>query len=145
VTLQKLPPPSDPSGELPTQIHDAPPSARHPHSARHAQALYEAQSEPPPSAGPRRAQTVRTSSVRPSGRSSKRPRDRDAEAAREKLLLVAAIMMLLLALGWMWTQLRNDDVPRPVRFPQADAAAFTPLGAVPAASASALRRKPPPH
>jgi serine/threonine-protein kinase len=38
----------------------------------------------------------------------------EVEARREKLALVGALMLLALALGWMWTQLNNQDRPTPI-------------------------------
>ena len=80
------------------------------------------------------APTARRSSVRPgpSTRPPRNEREREIEARREKLALVGALMLLALALGWMWTQLRND-VPIPIHQPIIDAGTSPAMGIVDAA------------
>jgi serine/threonine-protein kinase len=72
------------SGDLPTQVHTS------------------------------RRPRVSTPPLPPPPATARRNTRAEVEARREKLALVGALMLLALALGWMWTQLSNQDRPTPI-------------------------------
>ena len=68
---------------------------------------------PPPSGDlPTQVQTTRNAPTMQATSRARRNTRTENEATREKLTLVGALMLLALALGWMWTQLTNQDKPR---------------------------------
>ena len=87
-------PQPEPSGDLPTQIH----------TSRHA----------PSGDLPTQIHTSRHAPTMQVARATHRNTRAEIEARREKLALVGALMLLALALGWMWTQLNNAPNARPI-------------------------------
>ena len=94
--------PSQISGDLPTQIH----TGRHTAHPRHVPTVVPALAMPP---------------IPPTTRVRRNTGRAEREATREKLALVAALMLLALVLGWMWTQMNattngraNDPSLRPI-------------------------------
>jgi serine/threonine protein kinase len=80
------PPAPPPSGDLPTQIHT---TRNHP-----------------------TVQVVHTIPASPPTTRTRKATRAETEASREKLALVGALMLLALALGWMFSQLANQDAPK---------------------------------
>lgn len=131
-------PQAEPSGDLPTTVHHSARRSSHipPEPARTSRPPPQTSSRtsrPPPSTSrPPTQMTSRPPSARPPQhlpqmmstaatiRSRHRSEQREKEASREHLALIGALLLLLLALVWMWFTMAHDGSrPAPAVMPNA--------------------------